>query len=469
MQKKRYAFMLTITVVMAVLLMLTVSLCVQQTSKKMTQYSFDELGVTTKRLAADFYDTIDTDNNILSAMAELISVQSEDDEATIVQIMNSFDTDRSLISYVELLEPDNRILQQDGSWMDASGELDFAEEKEKGSYVSDRRQSLLDPEDKVFRNAVPVVKNGKTVAILYGVASLNEISKTYLNKLYGGEAIVILVDGTTGDILLDTWHRTLGNLSDLSDRKIVNGDTLGEIWENMRNGKSGSLSSISKTVGKQIFLHYEPVGVNKWSVAVGVSKEWALAGTRGCTEYLYLMALIVGLLLLAYMAVVVLCLVSNGRSIYRLSVTDQNTQLQNRRAYETYLEQNRDTLFESVGCIYIDANGLHEINNRFGHAEGDRMLQMVADCLKNQFPGKGLYRIGGDEFVVLLQNADEAECHEKMCRILAELNGQNYSISYGLGCRTQEKGLDALVREADEQMLANKRAYYAEKEQRVPR
>ena len=52
-------------------------------------------------------------------------------------------------------------------------------------------------------------------------------------------------------------------------------------------------------------------------------------------------------------------------------------------------------------CVYIDANGLHELNNERGHEAGDLMLRFGAESLMEQFPKGSLYRVGGDEFVVL--------------------------------------------------------------------
>ena len=55
------------------------------------------------------------------------------------------------------------------------------------------------------------------------------------------------------------------------------------------------------------------------------------------------------------------------RSVYAQSITDQGTGLMNRRAYEKYLCESENHGFASAVCIYIDANGLHEINNERGH------------------------------------------------------------------------------------------------------
>ena len=156
------------------------------------------------------------------------------------------------------------------------------------------------------------------------------------------------------------------------------------------------------------------------------------------------------------------------RSVYAQSITDQGTGLMNRRAYEKYLCESENHGFASAVCIYIDANGLHEVNNERGHEAGDRMLRMMADQLREQFPDSKIYRIGEDEFVVFPSDAQEQPCRVRMEEISARLAAQGYSISYGLAVRKEAVGLRGLVREADERMLEARHAYYAAR-RRSPR
>ena len=201
---------------------------------------------------------------------------------------------------------------------------------------------------------------------------------------------------------------------------------------------------------------------------LGVSEDEALAGTRGVVQTLSTMALIVTALLLSYLGFMVWYLASARRSVYRTSITDQCTGLMNRSAYEKLLhEGERHTSVPTV-CIYIDVNGLHEINNKHGHGAGDKLLQSVAECLRAQFPDGGLYRIGGDEFVVF-SKADAAVCEARMQAVSSALAAQDYSISYGIAAQRVSAGLGDLVREADENMLKGKRRYYAEHDRRRPR
>lgn len=109
------------------------------------------------------------------------------------------------------------------------------------------------------------------------------------------------------------------------------------------------------------------------------------------------------------------------QELYQLAYTDQLTGLQNRAAYVERIQriisgQESDGLC----CIMLDMNYLKEINDTKGHLEGDRALVCVADALRQVFaPGWNIvYRIGGDEFLVILAEQDR----ERVEALLQKLN-----------------------------------------------
>ena len=458
--KTRSRVMLAITLFSAIVLSGTVFVCARRAGEEVTQRSFDELTTATKQLAKDINNATRTDQTILSAMAELIAGQDEDDLDSVLRIMNTFSLDKTFVSAVALLRPDGTLLLTDGARYDVSGAFDFETEAARGAYISDRVTSYFAPEKLVVRNVAPVKRDGETIAILYGMVPLQELSRSYKTDLYGGNAFVLIVDGNTGDILVDTWHNTLGNLSDLSGRKMLKGYTYEEAMKKIPNGIGGDMCTVSRSTGLTVYLHYEPVGINNWSVVLGVSEAEALAGTRGVVQTLSMMAIIVAALLLSYLGFMVWYLASARRSAFRMSVTDQVTGLFNRSAFEKYLNESEPHTFSHTVCVYIDVNGLHELNNKHGHEAGDQMLRAVAASLDEQFRSKRLYRIGGDEFVVFPESADPTVCEARMQVVCASLAAQGYSISYGLAAQEMTEGLRDLVREADEKMLEQKRTYY---------
>ena len=466
--KTRSRVMLAITLFSAIVLSGTVFVCARRAGEEVTQRSFDELTTATKQLAKDINNATRTDQTILSAMAELIAGQDEDDLDSVLRIMNTFSLDKTFVSTVALLRPDGTLLT-DGARYDVSGAFDFEAEAARGAYISDRVTSYFAPEKLVVRNVVPVVRDGETVAILYGVVLLQELSRNYQIDLYNGNAFLLLVDGNNGDILLDTWHDSLGNISELRGRKMLKGYTYEEAMEKIPNGIGGDMCTVSRSTGLTLYLHYEPVGINNWSVVLGVSEAEALAGTRSVVQTLSMMAIIVTALLLSYLGFMVWYLASARRGVYRMSITDQGTGLMNRVAYEKCLRKSDQRVIAPAACIYIDANGLHEINNERGHEAGDQLLRAVAERLREQFPRDDLYRVGGDEFVVFPAPASEAEYEARMWAVSESLAAQGYSISYGIAVCEAANGLRELVREADEKMLGSKRAYYAEHDRRRPR
>ena len=466
--KKRVGMMMAVTLLIGVLLFCSVFFLVRRANREITQRSFDELTTATHQIAKDLVETANADQTILSAMAELIAGQDEDDLDSVLRIMNTFSLDKTFVSAVALLRPDGTLLLTDGARYDVSDTFDFETEAARGAYISDRVTSYFAPEKLVVRNVVPVKRDGETIAILYGVVLLQELSRNYQIDLYNGNAVLLLVDGNNGDILLDTWHDSLGNLSELRGRKMLKGYTYEEAMKKIPNGIGGDMCTVSQSTGLTIYLHYEPVGINNWSVVLGVSEGEALAGTRGVVQTLSVMTLIVTALLLSYLGFMVWYLASARRNAFRMSVTDQVTGLFNRSAFEKYLNESEPHTFSHTVCVYIDVNGLHELNNKHGHEAGDKLLQSVAECLRAQFPDDGLCRIGGDEFVVF-SKADAAVCEARMQAVSSALAAQDYSISYGIAAQRVAAGLGDLVREADENMLKDKRRYYAEHDRRRPR
>lgn len=108
----------------------------------------------------------------------------------------------------------------------------------------------------------------------------------------------------------------------------------------------------------------------------------------------------------------------------RMSVTDPLTGLLNRRgfdmAFSQALEQRTKTPF---ALIHLDLDHFKQVNDRFGHAAGDRVLQMAAEVIRAEVRSSDkVCRAGGDEFLILLFSTTSPEVIEKACnRIIARI------------------------------------------------
>lgn len=214
---------------------------------------------------------------------------------------------------------------------------------------------------------------------------------------------------------------------------------------------------ISKTIGEVIYLRYDPIGVNNGSIMLMVPQAVALYESQAVSHSLFRMAAIIGAVMLLYMLSVIWSLFRAYRKVRKLSNEDQITGLQNRTAYERFFADIQNKNFDSLSFIFVDVNGLHEVNNKYGHKVGDQMLQIVANGLLKEFPFKQVFRIGGDEFVVISDDADEIECTLRMERVAQQVASHDYSIAYGIAHRKNVNGADLIAQEADERMLENNR------------
>ena len=144
-----------------------------------------------------------------------------------------------------------------------------------------------------------------------------------------------------------------------------------------------------------------------------------------------------------------------------MAENDQLTGLKNRNSYEQKLQNSSILEASSLYCVYVDVNGLHELNNTQGHAAGDRMLQFIATVMQNIFGQEDTYRIGGDEYVALGQDQSEEELREKITKLRQAVSNAGYHVAVGMNRRPKkELEITGLIKEAEKEMYADKRAYY---------
>ena len=144
----------------------------------------------------------------------------------------------------------------------------------------------------------------------------------------------------------------------------------------------------------------------------------------------------------------------------RLSFYDQMTGALNRRAMESSLV-NMMFPHKSVAVIAADINGLKEANDTYGHEAGDRLIITVANCLMDCFGFGNVFRTGGDEFLVILQDHAEQEVRDKIGQVRTALAQKNAGAAMGYSYRdTYASNFEEMKNEADKEMYADKELYY---------
>jgi diguanylate cyclase (GGDEF)-like protein len=155
----------------------------------------------------------------------------------------------------------------------------------------------------------------------------------------------------------------------------------------------------------------------------------------------------------------------------QLATMDELTLVSNRRGFMS-LGQHALSLCKRMSrpasVFFFDLDGFKSINDRFGHAEGDRALVSFARLLMQVFRDSDVVgRIGGDEFVVLMTNCSEEDTQvafNRVQRVVDEYNRvsqRGYEIRFSAGTvaydPSRHPSIDALLSEADALMYERKR------------
>jgi diguanylate cyclase (GGDEF)-like protein len=151
--------------------------------------------------------------------------------------------------------------------------------------------------------------------------------------------------------------------------------------------------------------------------------------------------------------------------------TDSLTRLWNRNYYEKF-HKKFDSAKHGLGVIYLDANKLKKINDKYGHKAGDDYLseigKFVQSCLKRK--SDFAFRIGGDEFLVVLaltgsnpQKALDTVCGRIMTQLAKtnkkRLENEEIELSFAMGCalKNEDENLQSAILRAEEKMYEHKK------------
>lgn len=182
--------------------------------------------------------------------------------------------------------------------------------------------------------------------------------------------------------------------------------------------------------------------------AVNMKQEWNHAGRLECVALSFGMAL-------------------NNQAAFQnvkeMGEMDLLTGLLNRNSFQQAKKSYGNGSYKNLACVFVDADGLHDVNNHLGHEAGDAMLSWIANCLKHQFQGQDIYRIGGDEFLAVCRDMAEKDV---LCRLEAaqkEIGSGGYHVSTGMEWREDSFAIDEMTGEAERKMYEEKHRYYEKK------
>lgn len=189
-----------------------------------------------------------------------------------------------------------------------------------------------------------------------------------------------------------------------------------------------------------------------------VYKQLQETQSKAITNLMIGLTVAVVLILIIIVSLVVLA--RSRKKLHRISITDQLTNLSNRR----HLMDVYDAINTTEYCIaLIDLDHFKQINDEYGHLFGDKVLARVAEVIKSQLRSEDFIgRYGGEEFMLIIRTSSIMDAASILNRILKkvadiqwDIEGLQTTVSIGLVYSSRIYG-DKLIKVADEQLYLSK-------------
>jgi len=153
-------------------------------------------------------------------------------------------------------------------------------------------------------------------------------------------------------------------------------------------------------------------------------------------------------------------LILKQEQLTKLSYNDSLTGVKNRNAFNEFANHCKTNRIYNVGFAFCDLNGLKKTNDNLGHFYGDTMLIQFVHIVEEFFSDENIYRLSGDEFVIIVPEIDRGQFLEKMGRLLDRIANEDNIASVGYIWKKNVSDLHRRVNQAEQIMYVEKQRYY---------
>lgn len=163
----------------------------------------------------------------------------------------------------------------------------------------------------------------------------------------------------------------------------------------------------------------------------------------------------------------------HAKQLNTVANIDPMTKVSNKRAYNSAAARLNESR-QPYGLVMIDMNNLKLVNDTCGHEKGDICIQNLCQIICQSFSHSPVYRVGGDEFIVVLENDDYKE-RDTLIPAIREIFRQNAvntelplweRVTAAVGCAVfnpkTDRGVDDVLQRADKSMYQQKREFKEE-------
>lgn len=249
------------------------------------------------------------------------------------------------------------------------------------------------------------------------------LQKIFSKKEYDGECFYAVL-GPDGKIIekAGTWSSffVTDNMWNTLKGDAEQEGTIANVAVRMGNDMSGSFQA--ETGGENRTCVYAPVGINNWSMVVGINqsyvesvrnREW-----RNTEKMIYQLLIAIVVFFGLVIVINIINRIKSGQESRKLEEkadTDLLTSLNNKLATERKIKEYMESMPNEQGLMFVlDIDNFKKINDTLGHAFGDEVLRTLGHSIGAIFRASDIIgRVGGDEFIIFLKHLNEEELLEK--------------------------------------------------------
>lgn len=361
-----------------------------------------------------FEKNIAGEKTMLESFAFLIA-EGEQDETSIVKSLE-FIKNQHIFEYMAVIDLDGNGVLNDGSHLNFSDRAYLKEVLEGKTVISELRRSQVNPALNVVVLATPIRQNEEIVGVLIGAYNSRKLDQIFLSA-FNDQGYAYITDRGGNIVTRTASTHDLSSYSNIFDilreGNFYDYDDFFTLQEKTVAGNDKGHAKY-EIAGKKFLLHYNKTGVNDWQIFSIVPEKVFVQNTNK-------------ILLWAVFITGVLLLIVAGQGIYVYKMQQSYIEelyhgafiddLTGRANFKKFKLEAELLLKSIVGTkkkytiIKLDVDRFKLINNIYGHAIGDKILQIISDGIANLIDKqKGIFtRITSDEFLLLLEydNQDE--------------------------------------------------------------
>lgn len=301
--------------------------------------------------------------------------------------------------------------------------------------------------------------DGEKVGALCGAIDLNELQRMFSQNRMFMKGFSYLIN-SDGAYIASTDMNKVYDKETIYEEDGTDSSLISEAF-----AQSADMSGVMVQDDVEYLANITYLKDYDWVIVQGISMEEIFKGVRYIDDWYYF-ALAIIVVLIVCVARIIFYWNRNNCKIN----TDTLTGCRSRAAMQNLLEYLEHIYKYDITVIYFDLNYFKQINDTYGHEQGDKILCLFAKTLMEVFDRWGqVGRMGGDEFMVVLRDVPEEETRQ-LCRQLSErLTEQKrkldfaceLSTSYGFATRKQgsREPLDNIIIQADQNMYRFKEKY----------